>query len=138
MLRKSFFALPLVAVLGFFFAGPSTCLGQSLEREAIENLSSDEAVEVDEKPIPANLREIQMDMGYPKEAKEKNIEGTVIAKVLVDKSGKYERHEIVQEGNPILAAAVEKHLAKLEFSPAKKDGKALKFWVTIPFKFKMS
>lgn len=141
MLRNKAFALPLVAVLGLFISLSSACIGQSPEKAALEAQavpSLDKVIEVDEHPKPTNLKDIYMAMGYPEEAKQQKIEGTVIAKVLINEEGEYMRHEIVQEANPLLAAAVEKQLSKLQFSPAKKDGKALKFWVSIPFKFKMS
>lgn len=91
----------------------------------------------DEEPKPLNLGEVRQKIGYPEEAVSQNIQGNVVVRVLVDETGDYVRHQIIGKADPILQDAVEAHLAEMQFSPAKVDSKAIKFWVNIPFSFKL-
>ena len=94
--------------------------------------------EVDQYPKPLNLAAIQQEIGYPKAASAQNLEGKVLIKVLVDKSGSYVRHEVLESPDEVFTDAIEQHIQKLKFEPAKKDDKQVKFWVSIPFNFKLS
>ncbi len=94
-------------------------------------------IELDTPPVPLNMREIRQTIGYPAQAIDKELEGKVVARILVSEKGEYIRHELVRSAHPILADAVSQHLPALSFSPAMKEGKALKFWVNIPFQFKL-
>ena len=92
--------------------------------------------EADE-PTPLNLDFVKKLVGYPGEAKEAGIKGTVVARILVDKEGNYRKHKMLKSIHPILKNTVEQHLHKLRFRPAMKDGKPIMYWVNIPFKFKL-
>ncbi|MEL7340987.1 MAG: energy transducer TonB, partial [Bacteroidota bacterium] len=76
-------------------------------------------------------------IGYPQIARDAGIEGNVVVRVLVDKRGNYDKHKIITQVHPILTKAVEEHIAKLQFTPAIQGGKPIKFWVNIPFNFKL-
>ncbi len=91
----------------------------------------------DEEPKPLNLGDVRQQIGYPEQAIEQNIQGNVVVRLLVDEEGQYIRHKIITSANPILRGAVEDHVAELQFSPARVDGKAIKFWINIPFSFKL-
>lgn len=93
--------------------------------------------EVDQAPKPLNMAEVQMKVGFPKAAYEQGLQGRVLIKVLVDKDGKYLRHEIAESPDDIFTDAVEQHIKELTFEPAVKDDKPVQFWVTIPFTFKL-
>jgi TonB family protein len=91
----------------------------------------------EQEPEPTNMAEIRQLIGYPPEAVEQNIEGQVVVRVLVDENGKYIKHKTIVKGDPLLTSAVEARVDKLEFSPAVQGGKNIKFWVNIPFSFKL-
>ncbi|MCB0836385.1 MAG: TonB family protein [Bacteroidetes bacterium] len=91
----------------------------------------------DQEPKPLNMAEVRKAIGYPEEAIAKNVEGTVVVRVLVDKEGKYVKHTIVKKLYPPLAEAVEAQVSKLTFSPAMLNGEPIMFWVNIPFAFKL-
>jgi TonB family protein len=92
-------------------------------------------VSVDNEPEILNLEEIKQKIGYPSVAKDLEIEGTVIAKVLVDNTGKYIRHVFESSADKYLTKAVNNELPYLKFKPATKDGVPVAYWLTIPFKF---
>lgn len=91
----------------------------------------------EEEPKPVNMGDIQKLIGYPQIARDAGIEGNVVVRVLVDKAGNYNKHKIITQVHPILTKAVEEHIQKLKFTPAIQGGKPIKFWVNIPFNFKL-
>jgi protein TonB len=91
----------------------------------------------EEEPKPVNMGDIQKLIGYPQIARDAGIEGNVVVRVLVDKNGNYSKHKIITQVHPILTKAVEEHIRKLKFTPAIQGGKPIKFWVNIPFNFKL-
>ncbi|MCB0855879.1 MAG: energy transducer TonB, partial [Bacteroidetes bacterium] len=91
----------------------------------------------EEEPTPVNMDDIKKLIGYPQIARDAGIEGNVVVRVLVDKKGNYDKHRIINQVHPILAKAVEEHVPKLKFTPAIQGGKPIKFWVNIPFNFKL-
>lgn len=96
-----------------------------------------EFVFADVEPQPLNLDSVRGTIGYPEEAIEAEAQGTVVARILVDTSGNYVRHEIVRIVHPALALAVATHIDDLRFSPAISGGKPVMFWTNIPFPFKL-
>ncbi|MEM9983766.1 MAG: energy transducer TonB [Bacteroidota bacterium] len=92
-------------------------------------------VHVDEEPVPLNMLDIQKAISFPQMARDANIHGTVVFRVLVDKQGNYVEHRTINSAHPLLEKAVTPHLGDLEFSPAIQGGKAIAFWVNIPFTF---
>lgn len=99
--------------------------------------SPDVFIWVSQEPEPQNMDEIINLIGYPEEAKERNLEGEVVARILIDKKGNYLRHKLVRKAHPILVNAVEAQISKLKFSPAIQDGEPIMFWVNIPFQFSL-
>jgi TonB family protein len=100
--------------------------------------SSNATLQADEPPVPINLMEIRQSIGYPKPAAEAGLEGLVVARVLVEKDGSYLQHELVKSVDPRLDQAVVDQLPTLSFEPATKDGQPVRFWVNIPFRFKLA
>lgn len=89
------------------------------------------------KPEPVNMDDIKKEIGYPALAREGNIEGDVTLKILVDENGNYVKHNVLKQVHPILLKEVEKHVGKLKFTPAIQGNKPIKFWLVVPFKFKL-
>jgi TonB family protein len=90
---------------------------------------------VDQQPKVLNIDEVKDEIEYPSEAKKKKIEGRVILKVLVDEEGRPIKHVMLKSPHPMLTRAAVEGLYLLRFSPAIKDGEAIKFWVVVPFDF---
>lgn len=91
---------------------------------------------VQEQPRPINMDEIRKKIGYPIVLRD-GIEGVVMFRILVDENGNYVRHIVSKSAHPLLQAEVEKYVKELHFTPAIQAGKPIKFWVNIPFTFKL-
>lgn len=94
-------------------------------------------VVVEEEPKPINLAEIQKSIGFPTAARDANIEGSVVLRVLVERDGTYKRHIVLNSVHPILTKAVENEIHRLRFTPAIQGGKPIPFWMNIPINFKL-
>jgi len=92
---------------------------------------------VEEEPQPINLKEVNQEIGYPDSARAYGIEGRVVARILIDEEGNYLKHKITSEGDTLLAQAVAAHLSDLKFTPAIQNGEPIKYWINIPFNFKL-
>ncbi|MCB0854623.1 MAG: energy transducer TonB [Bacteroidetes bacterium] len=95
----------------------------------------DDFVFVHKEPVVTNYNVVRERIGYPELAREAGINGSVIVRVLVDESGQYQKHKIISQAHPILGRKCELYVSDLEFSPAKRDGRNVKFWVNVPFHF---
>jgi TonB family protein len=75
---------------------------------------------------------------YPDEAREQELEGTVLVRVLVNEYGKIS-DVIIHEssGNPLLDSAAVKTALTFTFSTPKRDGEKTKMWVLVPIEFKL-
>jgi TonB family protein len=92
-------------------------------------------VVVEQEPQPLNIDSLKRMIGYPREAVEKNLEGKVILRVLVDEYGRYVRHLVLTNTNEIFGSRVNGHIHRIRFIPGIIEGKPAKVWVTIPFDF---
>jgi protein TonB len=91
-----------------------------------------------EEPKPVNMDDLKKIIGYPPMAKEAEITGKVIVRVLVDKTGSYVKHVVLKDPHAILTKAVTDKLPQLKFTPGRQNNQPVKVWVTIPFEFKLS
>jgi TonB family protein len=130
-LAKGWYALCLTLALGLLSFSPRLLATQAVAPSVTAQ------VEVDETPRPLNLLEVRQQMGYPPEAMTRQAQGMVVARVLVGKDGRYQRHVIVQAADPSLQKAVAAHLPALRFAPAIRERQAVPFWVNIPFRFQL-
>jgi protein TonB len=96
-----------------------------------------EFIYVEKQPAPVNLDEIKKNIKYPTIAKEGNIQGKVIIKILVDKEGNPVKHHVVRSPHQLLTDACVKEIYKLKFTPGIQAQKPIKVWVQIPFDFKI-
>ena len=105
--------------------------------EEVKEIGPNEFVLLEKEPAPVNMDEIKKLVGYPAMAKEAEIEGKVILRVQVNKSGQYSKHIVIKDPHPILTKAVTDKIKMLNFTPGIQAGKPIKVWVTIPFDFKL-
>ena len=87
---------------------------------------------VSEMPLP--LSEIRP--AYPKEARDKKIEGSVAMDVLIDETGRVRQVSVI-EGLDIFRASALEAMKKFFFRPAKVDGKAVAVRIRYSIKFKL-
>ena len=76
---------------------------------------------------------------YPKDAKEKGIQGKVLARFMVKKDGSVSDVSIMQKASPSLdneAIRVVKLLPK--FTPGKLNGKTVPVWFMVPINFTLN
>lgn len=123
---------------GFFFgeiegtgSEPDVIVAEPIEKEP----EITAFILVEEEPVPINLEEIKAMIGYPQVARDAGINGRVVIRILVDETGKYRRHRVINTAHPILTGACEAQIKKLAFTPAVQGGKPIKFWVNVPFNF---
>ncbi|MEM9934246.1 MAG: energy transducer TonB [Bacteroidota bacterium] len=144
--RTLFITLISLGILSglYYMQSGSTYPSKSHEetvREEIEkremNESGLETSENYQSATPTNLPEIKQKIGYPNQAREKGIEGTVLIRILVDENGQYKFHKITADPNPLLTKAVEMYIDELNFTPEKRNGVNVQTWTTIPFIFSL-
>lgn len=104
--------------------------------QTLEKLEGYPFIMADEEPVPLNIEEIQKKIGYPIQALNRGIEGGVVARILVGKTGEYVKHELLGVYKPFLSEQVSHYVQELKFTPAIKDGDSIEFWVNVPFYFK--
>lgn len=92
---------------------------------------------VDQEPVPQNMGAVRDSIGYPQIAADSGIQGTVIARVLVNKEGKYVKHKIISKTDSILNTSVNNYISQLSFTPAVLEGNSIAFWVNVPFIFRL-
>ena len=87
---------------------------------------------VSEMPVPlSEVRPV-----YPKEARDKQIEGSVAMDILIDESGKVRQVNVI-EGSEIFRASALVAMQKFLFRPAKVDGKPVAVRIRYSIKFKL-
>ncbi|HHG84890.1 MAG TPA: energy transducer TonB [Bacteroidetes bacterium] len=108
-----------------------------VEEKKEPEIGPNDFVLLEKEPGPVNMDDLRKMIGYPPMAKEAEIEGKVILRVQVSKSGKYVKHLVIKDPHPILTRAVTDKIRNLSFTPGIQAGKPIKVWVTIPFDFKL-
>jgi TonB family protein len=88
--------------------------------------------EVDEAPVAITIVEPR----YPELAREAGVEGTVLVRALVSRSGRIERVEIVRS-SPMFDDTAREALARWVFKPAWHQGRPVSVWVAIPVRFRL-
>ncbi len=100
-------------------------------------LGVNDFIAVEQAPKPLNLGEIRSKIGYPQVARDADIEGDVVVRILVDKEGSYVRHVVLKDVHPTLQEAVEVEISNIRFAPAVNQGEEVAFWVNVPFAFRL-
>jgi protein TonB len=105
---------------------------QLLDSDASSLPTPTEEYLVSEMPVPlSEVRPV-----YPKEAKDKQIEGSVAMDVLIDDKGKVRLANVI-EGSEIFRASALEAMKKFLFRPAKVDGKPVAVRIRYSIKFKL-
>ena len=105
---------------------------QLLDSDASSLPTPTEEYLVSEMPVPlSGVRPV-----YPKEARDKQIEGSVAMDVLIDDKGKVRLASVI-EGSEIFRASALEAMQKFLFRPAKVDGKPVAVRIRYSIKFKL-
>lgn len=88
-------------------------------------------------PLPPRVKNISVldPMKYPAKAIRKGIEGIVKVEIEVDPEGQYVAHNIVESADELLSQTLDPFIPQMEFSPAEKDGKAVKGLAILSVRF---
>ncbi|NLO19929.1 MAG: energy transducer TonB [Ignavibacteria bacterium] len=97
---------------------------------------SDEFIPVEKEP-GVDLAELQKRVVYPDMARQLGIEGRVVIRVYVDKTGKPLRTEVLSTDSDMLNKAAIDAIMKTTFTPAIQNKQAIGCWVSIPISFKL-
>ena len=127
----------LFVAFGLLFVSPQ--LSNSLSKpktDKVQQPKADEFIAVEKEPM-ADMALLQKNVVYPEMARKGGIEGKVIVRALIDKKGKVLKTEIEKSDSKILDQSAINAIRKTKFTPATKDNKPFKFWVTIPVMFKL-
>jgi protein TonB len=91
-----------------------------------------EAYELDQPPQPV----VRVPPPYPYKARERNIEGIVQVKMLVDTNGSVSQVQIL-DSRPkgMFEESVLKAVPKWKFNPGKIEGRVVTAWVVLPIRF---
>jgi TonB family protein len=121
----------------FFLTMEVVEVEHSATQEADSIPEMNDFVLLEREPAPVNLNEIKQQIGYPKQAKEQEIEGKVVLRILLDRQGNYNRHVLLNDPPSVLSRAIVSHIRDLKCSPGIQNGKPVWCWVTLPFNFKL-
>jgi protein TonB len=84
--------------------------------------------------MPTVLTEVRP--AYPKEAREKELEGSVVMDILIDAEGKVRDISVV-DGDPLFRPGAVEAMRKFVFRPAKVDGKSVAVRIRYSLKFQL-
>jgi outer membrane biosynthesis protein TonB len=92
---------------------------------------------VDREPIVRNMAAVKRGIlySYPCTVRRAGVEGTVVARVLVDENGQYLRHRIISRTNCGLAHRCDRFFSELEFVPAVRNHQTVPAWTNVEFHF---
>jgi len=103
-----------------------------------EFIREDYKIEADEMPAPVGgIKTIQEKVIYPEDAKDEEIEGTVLINTFINEKGEVVWTEISKSAHPILDSAAINAIKKVNFTPGKHKGKNVKVQVIVPVSFKL-
>jgi Ca-activated chloride channel homolog len=97
----------------------------------------DDFVPVEQAP-KVDLKILQKNIVYPELARRAGIEGKVLVRVLIDKTGSPTKHRIEYSDNTMLEQPAVDAIMKSSFTPAIQKGNAVACWVTLPVVFKLN
>lgn len=106
-------------------------------QKEVQEPKPDAFVALSKQPKEVNLGDIQKFIGYPAAARDMGLQENLVFRVLIDENGNYVRHISPKKGHPIFVKAIEEHISKVKFTPALQGNNPIKFWVNVPFVFKL-
>ncbi|MDO8550067.1 MAG: energy transducer TonB [Ignavibacteria bacterium] len=99
----------------------------------------DYKIEADEMPAPVGgITAIQEKVVYPEDAKDEEIEGTVLVKTFINENGDVVWAEVLKSSNPVLDSAALSAAKEVKFTPGKLKGKNIKVQIVVPISFKLN
>jgi protein TonB len=101
-----------------------------------EEPSPEDFIAVEKEP-GIDLTQIQKLVVYPDMAKRAGIEGRVTVQVLIDKTGKPVKTQILQSANTLLNDAAVKAVMQATYVPAIQNKQPVAVWANIPVTFKL-
>jgi TonB family protein len=95
-------------------------------------------IEFDTPPRPVGgMQALANAVRYPPSARQQQIEGRVLVKIRIDTTGKIIAHDLLQGVSAALDSAAIAAILNTPFDPARKNGRPVAVWVTIPIQFKL-
>ncbi|MFZ5517843.1 MAG: M56 family metallopeptidase [Candidatus Zhuqueibacterota bacterium] len=108
-------------------------------KDELKSKDTVEQAEWDESPSPVGgMAEIGKHITYPAKAREQKLQGVVWVNAFIDVDGKVAKVKIEKEksmDNEECVKAAMNAVQAVKWTPAKKDGKAVGAWVTVPINF---
>ena len=108
--------------------------GINIQQEKLPDSKDISFVEVEPQ---IDLESLRKSIIYPQIAVDAGIQGKVIIRVLIDKTGKPIRNEIFYSESSMLETAAAKAVMKSVFTPAIQNEKPVSCWINIPVNFKL-
>ncbi len=106
------------------------------ETEMIPDIN--DFVQLEREPMPVNLDDVKRVIGFPGTAKNHDMDGKVIIRMLVDKKGYVADYVNLRPTlSPFLVEAVTAGVPLLVFTPGTQASEPVYCWVSIPFTFKL-
>jgi TonB family protein len=84
-----------------------------------------------------NHNQVMQAIGYPEKAKAAKANGKVVLRVDFDEKGNYVSHTVKESAHPLLLEAVEAQIKNIKATPAKLNGKPIRYSYNVPFKFNL-
>lgn len=112
-------------------------LSKQKEFKITDEIPPDDVFIPTEKEPNVDLAELQRKIVYPEMARRANIEGKVIVRVYVDKTGKPKKVNIQQSDSQLLNQAAIDAVMKTVFTPGIQNKQAIGCWVSIPIQFQL-
>ncbi len=99
--------------------------------------SPDDFIQVEVQP-QCDLNELTSNIIYPEVARKANIEGKIIVRLWIDKTGKPRSAEVIKSTSILFVEAALTAIMETEYLPAHADGEPVGCWLTIPIKFSLT
>lgn len=127
--------LPVLVISGALTCGDSSTSEQTegVEIQTLPFSDAEPFYRFDEPPVLVAYQAPD----YPEEARRKDLEGSVMVKVLVGADGKVEETAILDSTDPVFDGPALEAAARCEFEPAKLEGAPTKSRVAIPYQFRL-
>ncbi len=98
----------------------------------------DYKIEAEVMPAPVGgIKAIQGKVAYPVEAKDEEIEGTILVKVFINEKGDVVWIEVLKSSHPSLDSSALNVVKQVKFIPGKHEGKNVKVQIVVPVSFKL-
>lgn len=96
----------------------------------------DAVSEIDQPPT-VDMEELASRIIYPEDARKAGLEGQVIIRVLLDEEGNPVEFRIDNSDADIFVDPAINAVTSMKFEPARKQGRPVECWISVPIKFKL-